>query len=115
MDAREVLHIALHDRGAEVRTSASASEALLVLGEFRPDVLILDIGMPAIDGYSLMRQIRALPVERGGCTPAVALTAYARPEDRKRAVLAGFQMHLAKPSALEEVVVSVASLAGRLV
>ena len=77
----------------------------------RPDVLISDIGMPGQDGYALIRQVRALSPEDGGRTPAIALTAYARAEDRVKAVVAGFQHHLSKPIEPMELVVLVASLA----
>jgi CheY-like chemotaxis protein len=76
-------------------------------------VLVSDIGMPGEDGYSLIRRIRLLDAERGGNVPAIALTAYARAEDRMKAVLAGFQMHLVKPVEGAELVTMVASLAGR--
>jgi CheY-like chemotaxis protein len=76
-------------------------------------VLVSDIGMPGEDGYSLIRRVRALGPERGGNVPAVALTAYARAEDRVRSILAGFQMHVAKPVEPAELITMVASLAGR--
>jgi hypothetical protein len=78
-----------------------------------PEVIVSDIGMPGEDGYSLIRRVRALPPEKGGLTPAVALTAYARAEDRMRAVLAGFQMHIAKPVERAELLTMVSSLAAR--
>jgi CheY-like chemotaxis protein/anti-sigma regulatory factor (Ser/Thr protein kinase) len=112
VDARALLKRVLADSGAEVRMAESVAEALQVLEKFRPHVLVSDIGMPDEDGYDLVRQIRA-----GGWTarrmPAVALTAYARAEDRKRAMLAGFQTHVAKPVDPAELVAVVASLAGR--
>ena len=77
------------------------------------DVLVSDIGMPEEDGYALIRQVRALGAEQGGAIPAVALTAYARAEDRMKAVLAGFQMHVTKPVEPAELLTMVASLAGR--
>ena len=77
------------------------------------DVLVSDIGMPEEDGYALIRQVRALGAEQGGAIPAVALTAYARAEDRMKAVLAGFQMHGTKPVEPAELLTMVASLAGR--
>ncbi len=79
----------------------------------RPDVLVSDIGMPNEDGYTLIRRVRALGAERGGNVPAVALTAYARAEDRMRAIRAGFQMHVPKPVEPAELITMVASLAGR--
>jgi CheY-like chemotaxis protein len=83
------------------------------LGRERPDILVADIGMPGEDGYSLIRSIRALPPDRGGSIPAAAVTALARAEDRRRALLAGFQTHVAKPVDVVELVAVVASLAGR--
>jgi CheY-like chemotaxis protein len=79
----------------------------------RPDVVVSDIGMPNEDGYAFIRQVRALGPQGGGDVPAVALTAYARSEDRMRSVLAGFQMHVAKPVAPAELITMVASLVGR--
>jgi CheY-like chemotaxis protein len=79
----------------------------------RPDVLVSDIGMPGEDGYMMMQRIRALSREKGGGVPAVALTAYARSEDRTRSILAGFQMHISKPVAPTELIAMVSSLAGR--
>ena len=112
-DARELARRVLSDHGARVVTSESAASARASIGEYRPDVIVADIGMPEEDGYSLIRAIRALPSERGGSTPAAALTALARPEDRRRALLAGFQTHVAKPVDVVELVAVVASLAGR--
>ena len=80
----------------------------------RPTVLLSDIGMPHQDGYELIRSVRALPAKEGGLIPAAALTAFARSEDRTRALLAGFQSHLAKPIEPSELVAVVASLAGRV-
>jgi CheY-like chemotaxis protein len=82
-------------------------------GSVRPDVVVSDIGMPEMDGFALIRTIRALPPERGGRTPAVALTAYARAEDAQRAFLAGYQMHVAKPVELVQLATVVANLGGR--
>jgi CheY-like chemotaxis protein/two-component sensor histidine kinase len=96
-DNREVLKVMLEEYGAHVVTAASASEALRAVREGRPDLLVSDIGMPGEDGYRLISQVRALPAEEGGGVPAVALTAYARVEDRTRALTAGFNMHVAKP------------------
>ncbi|MDQ3212864.1 MAG: response regulator, partial [Acidobacteriota bacterium] len=98
---------------AVVTTAASASEALEALRRAKPDVVISDIGMPGEDGYALIRMIRALPPDEGGDVPAVALTAYARSEDRTRALLSGFQSHVAKPVEPTELVATVASLARR--
>ncbi|WNG44919.1 PAS domain-containing protein [Archangium minus] len=96
-DNREVLKVMLEEYGAHVTTAASAAEALRAVRELRPELLISDIGMPGEDGYRLISQVRALSAEEGGGVPAVALTAYARVEDRARALTAGFNMHVAKP------------------
>ncbi len=113
-DAREVLTIALRQCGAEVMSAGSAAEALEILrGERTPDVLVSDIEMPGEDGYALIRKVRALEEERGGRVPAAALTAYARSEDRMRALSAGFQVHIPKPVEPAELVAVVASLSGR--
>jgi PAS domain S-box-containing protein len=96
-DSRDFLIFALQDFGAIATAVTSASSALEILTTFQPDVLISDIGMPEQDGYSLIRQIRALPREQGGDIPAIALTAYAADRDRSLALAAGFQRHLSKP------------------
>ena len=112
-DARALLKRLLEDCRGNVLTAGSAAEALELVRTEKPDVLVCDIGMPGEDGYSLITRVRALGPEGGGQVPAAALTAYARPEDRVKAVLAGFQMHLAKPVEPAELVATVASLAGR--
>ena len=99
--------------GAEVLAAGSALEGLEAIERWRPDVLVADIGMPVEDGYGLIRKVRALPKERGGQTPALALTAYARTEDRVRAISEGYQLHLAKPVDRVELATVVASLANR--
>jgi signal transduction histidine kinase/ActR/RegA family two-component response regulator len=96
-DARQLIEHLLRGAGAEVRVVASAAEALQAMSSFRPDVLLSDIAMPVENGYELIRAVRALPEETGGRVPAIALTAFARAEDRHRAMSAGFQRHLAKP------------------
>ena len=96
-DARQLVEQLLRDADAEVHTAASAAEALILVESVRPDVLLSDIGMPECDGYEFIRQVRALAAENGGRTPAVALTAFARTEDRIRTMVAGYQVHLAKP------------------
>ncbi len=96
-DTRDLLKAILEHTGFEVITSNSAAEALTALERFRPHVLVCDVGMPAEDGYWFISQVRILPAERGGSTPAVALTAYVRGVDRQRALSSGFQAHLAKP------------------
>lgn len=112
-DARELLRSILAQRGASVRTAGSASEALAQLDSRVPDVLVSDIGMPGQDGYGLIREVRLRPREKGGHIPALALTAFARSDDRRRAISAGFHMHLAKPVEPAELVTVVASLARR--
>ncbi|HEV2833677.1 MAG TPA: PAS domain S-box protein [Pyrinomonadaceae bacterium] len=96
-DARALLTTMLERSGAQVMAVSSTREALDSMDKWKPDVLIADIGMPVEDGYSLIRKVRALPSDRGGQTPALALTAYARTEDRIRALSEGYQVHLAKP------------------
>ncbi|MFL6255458.1 MAG: ATP-binding protein [Pyrinomonadaceae bacterium] len=112
-DTLEMLWLFLRRAGAEVATAASATAALEALERFRPDVLVADIGMPEVDGYELIRRVRALGAERGGLTPAVALTAYAGEADRARALRSGFQAHLPKPVEPDALVNAVTNLAGR--
>lgn len=113
-DARALVKRFLEDCQAVVTTAASAEEALQLVESQRPDVLVSDIGMPGEDGYALIRKVRGLGAARGGNVPAVALTAYARAEDRVKAVLAGFQHHVVKPVEPAELIAMVASLAGRM-
>ena len=110
-DARQLIRRVLEECKAEVALATSAAEALELLGRFRPDVIVSDIGMPEQDGYDLIRQVRANYSAKQ--LPAAALTAFARTEDRKRALLAGFQTHIAKPVDPAELTAAVASLAGR--
>lgn len=112
-DTLEVISILLMKSGAEVKTAASATEGMETLRQWVPDVLVFDVGMPSEDGYELIRKVRMLRPERGGELPAVALTAYARSEDRARALSSGYQMHLAKPVDPEDLISVVAGLAGR--
>jgi PAS domain S-box-containing protein len=98
---------------AEVATANSAATAFALLEQQSFDVLVSDIGMPEEDGYDLIRRVRSLPDDRNGQIPAVALTAFVRSEDRRRAALAGFQTHMSKPVEAGELVAIVASLAGR--
>jgi PAS domain S-box-containing protein len=112
-DTRDLLSALLKECGSEVTTASSAAEALEAVERVRPDVVVSDIGMPGEDGYALIAKIRALPAERGGQTPAAALTAYARVEDRLRVLRSGFQIHLPKPVEPAELVTVVANLAGR--
>jgi PAS domain S-box-containing protein len=113
VDTRELFKVGIGQCGAEVVTAGSAREALEAIAEEIPDLLISDIGMPDEDGYELIRKVRALPAVRGGKIPAIALTAYARTEDRLRALRAGYQMHISKPVELAELVAVMASLIGR--
>ncbi len=114
-DTRDLLVVALQQCGAEVAAYASVPEALAALDLALPDVLLSDIGVPGEDGYSLIRKVRARGAGRGGDLPAAALTAYARAEDRARALEAGYQTHLAKPVDPSELVTTVARLASRRV
>ena len=109
-DTRQVISTVISQFGGEVIACASACEALEALQRFRPDILMSDIGMPGEDGYALIRQVRALPLDCGGATPAAALTAYARDEDRRRALSAGYQLHIAKPFSPQDLVTAVSSL-----
>jgi len=111
-DARDVLEKILRDQGAQVTSFSSADEVLAALKGSKPTVLISDIGMPETDGYQLMRTLRT-GEPRVGRIPALALTAFARAEDRKRSLLAGYQAHLAKPFDVGELVLLVADLVGR--
>nr|MBA3241214.1 response regulator [Acidobacteriota bacterium] len=112
-DSRALISTALKAHGARVTLASTAAEAFERLKALRPDVLVADIGMPGADGYELMRRIRALDIAEGGATPAAALTAYARPEDRAQALAAGYQLHIAKPADPAELAALVASLVGR--
>ncbi|MGB3312097.1 MAG: PAS domain-containing protein [Nodosilinea sp.] len=96
-DTRSFIVFLLEQAGATVVSAASARAALDALKQSRPQVLISDIGMPEVDGYMMMRQIRALPAEQGGQIPAIALTAYARESDQEQALAVGFQRHVPKP------------------
>jgi PAS domain S-box-containing protein len=110
-DGRELVAQVLRDSGATVHQAASAQEALAMLEQLRPALLISDIGMPGCDGFELVRRLRQRPPEAGGRIPAIALTAFARSEDRAQAMLAGYQMHLAKPVEPHELVATVAAVA----
>jgi CheY-like chemotaxis protein len=113
-DARDLITMMLAQDGAEVRTAVSATEALAACNEWRPDILISDIGMPEEDGYTLMKKLRARESERGGHIPAIALTAYARREDRLRALSVGYESHVPKPVDPIDLVAAVASLTNRI-
>ena len=112
-DSRALLVAVLRQCRAEVLAVPNVAEALDAFDAWLPDVLVSDIEMPGEDGYALIRQVRARPAEQGGRIPAAALTAYARAEDRMRALLAGFQIHVPKPVEPAELAAVVASLAGR--
>ena len=111
-DARDLLKTVLEERGARVTSFASAEDALATLKTTRPTVLVCDVGMPKMDGYQLIRKLRA-EESRSERIPALALTAFARAEDRKRSLIAGYQAHLAKPFDVGELVLVVADLVGR--
>jgi PAS domain S-box-containing protein len=113
-DARDLIKRVLEDCAANVFTAASVADALVLVQAQKPDVLISDIGMPDADGFDLLRRVRALGAERGGKVPAIALTAFARSEDRTRALRAGFVVHVSKPVDPSELIATVASVAGRV-
>jgi PAS domain S-box-containing protein len=114
VDARELIRRILEDCGATVVTADSGEQALRLITAQKPDVLVSDIGMPHMDGFELLRRVRELGMERGGMVPAIALTAFARSEDRTRALRAGFLVHVSKPVAPAELVATVASVARRV-
>jgi PAS domain S-box-containing protein len=115
VDTGEVVRRILEYRGANVTAVSDAREALDVLNTVKPDVIVSDIGMPEMDGYQLIREIRTRSADKGGAIPAVALTAFARSEDRKRALLAGFQSHVTKPVDQGELLAVIAMLTKRTV
>jgi CheY-like chemotaxis protein len=102
----------LETQGVSVTTASSGEAALRMLETSEPDILISDVGMPGMDGYQFMRLMRAAE-PKGRRLPALALTAFARPDDRKQAILAGYQAHLAKPFDMGEFAIVVAGLVGR--
>jgi CheY-like chemotaxis protein len=110
-DARELLSMALSRAGAEVATAESAAEAFEAFLAFQPNVLISDIGMPGEDGYSLVRRLRQMLPLAGGAIPSIALTAFTSPEDRAKALAAGFTVHVGKPIAPHELITTIARLA----
>lgn len=113
-DARELVTTLLEGNGVEVTAAGSAQEALQLIPRILPDILISDVGMPNMDGYELLQKLRQLPASQGGRTLAVALTAFARSEDRSRAFLSGFDMYLPKPVDPAELMALVVNLAHRL-
>ncbi len=98
LDVRDLVGTVFSRSGADVRTAASSREALTILETWTPSVIVCDIAMPAEDGYTFIRELRSRKPDRGGAIPAAALTAYARPEDRERALAAGYQAHIVKPA-----------------
>lgn len=96
-ETRETLEKVLTLAGARVQTAPSAQGGLLLVQKHRPDVMLADLEMPEVDGWEMLRRLRALPPEHGGRTPAVALTAHNTAADRERSLQAGFLLHLAKP------------------
>ena len=116
LDMRQLFITILDQYGVEACAAASATEALSMLtaNPQKYDVLLSDIGMPEQNGYSLIRQIRTLSAEKGGQIPAAALTAYARDDDSREAIAAGFQIHVAKPIESAQLAAIVAALAGRV-
>jgi CheY-like chemotaxis protein len=111
-DTRELTAFVLEQAGAIVTAVPSAIEALEVFAQSQADVLVSDIGMPEMDGYALMRQIRHLP-QQVKSIPAVALTAYAGEVDQQQAIAAGFQTHLSKPVEPDAIIAVIARLCGR--
>ncbi|HEX7986062.1 MAG TPA: response regulator, partial [Duganella sp.] len=109
-DARELIKRILNDCNADVLTAATATEALQLLQHARPDLMVSDLGMPEVDGYGLLDRIRALGPARGGNLPAIALTAFARSEDRVRALSSGFLAHISKPVEPGELISKVAAM-----
>ncbi|HIK16450.1 MAG TPA: PAS domain S-box protein [Leptolyngbyaceae cyanobacterium M33_DOE_097] len=109
-DARELLIVMLAQYGAEVLAVNSAAEVLESLGSFQPDVLVSDVGMPEVDGYTLIQMVRMLSPMQGGRIPAIALTAYARESDYEQAIAAGFQQHLSKPIDLQKLIQTIHDL-----
>jgi len=111
-DTCDMIRAVLEQCGGVVHTATDAEAALDAFSDWKPDVLISDIGLPEVDGYELLRRIREYEKRAGGKVPAVALTAFARIEDRVKALAAGYQMHVAKPVEPGELLTIVASLAG---
>jgi CheY-like chemotaxis protein len=112
-DTRDIIERVLSRRGAAVVAVPSAAAALETFGRQRFDVLLVDVMMPAMDGYEFMRRIRELPPEKGGLVPAATITARVVTDDRLESLRAGFQNHLAKPIEPSDLVEVVAALAGR--
>jgi signal transduction histidine kinase/ActR/RegA family two-component response regulator len=113
-DTRNLISTVIAQSGAEVTACSNAGEALEKLKTWRPHILMSDIGMPGEDGFALIKRVRALPPERGGRTPAAALTAYARDDDRARSLAAGYQLHIAKPFTPRDLIAAVSELHAQL-
>jgi CheY-like chemotaxis protein len=113
-DAQVLICRLLKDCGADVRATGSADEAMQLLSDRPPDVLISDIGMPGVDGYEFLRRVRRHDDGQVARVPAVALTAFARSEDRTRALRAGFLAHVAKPVEPAELIATIAAVTGRV-
>jgi len=109
-DSRKLLSTMLKRNGARVTATKSVAEALNMFAQQLPDILISDIGMPDEDGYALIRKLRRLPPDKGGLTPAIALTGYASKKDRERALEAGYHKHMAKPIEQADMIAAIASL-----
>ena len=109
-DARTMLAAVLGQLGAGVLAAGSAREGLRLVADRRPDVVLTDIGMPGEDGYAFARALRALPEDRGGRTPAIAVTAYGREEDVRRAIESGFDAHVTKPATRDDIVAAIQGL-----
>lgn len=109
-DTREFLVFLLEQEGAIVTSAASATEALAVIAQSKPDLLLSDLGMPEVDGYALIKKLRAMPANQGGQIPAIALTAYAAETTQKQVLTAGFQLHITKPADPSKLVAAIAAL-----
>jgi CheY-like chemotaxis protein len=109
-DARDLLRVVLESCEASVHVAANVAEALTTLDEQHVDLIVSDIGMPEQDGCDLIRTVRALPDAAKANVPAIALTAFAQPEDRTRALVAGFNVYMSKPVELEELLMALADL-----
>lgn len=113
-DARDLMRRILAECNANVYTAGNGGEALALVEMHRPHILVTDIGMPDVDGFELLRRVRALGAAKGGAVAAIALTAFARSEDRTKALRAGFSVHVSKPVEPSELIATVASVAGRI-
>jgi CheY-like chemotaxis protein len=114
LDSRDLLVMMLRVKNVDVRAASNGAEARALLEQWRPDVIVSDIGMPGEDGYEMMAKIRALRPEQGGSLPAIALTAFGDRRARERAYNAGFQRHIVKPGDVDALLVAIGQLSGRL-